>query len=144
MDTTRWLDDESRIQQAMFGELEGKTRQCFDRLCGLEGGLALIRFLHQRANTLLTADDIAYHLRLYPYAAVARSLQALAEMGLVRHVRAGNLVLFGLTEDPKKRELVHALYVWQDRWLARVDSLQQVIKGQARQRASQVRDRTRT
>ncbi len=140
MDTTRWLDDESRIQQAMFGELEGKTRQCFDRLCGLEGGLALIRFLHQRANTLLTADDIAYHLSLYPYAVVARNLQALAEMGLVRRVRAGNVVLFGLTEDSKKRELVRALYVWQDRWLARVNSLEQVIRGQASDAAAQTSD----
>ncbi len=140
MDAFRGLDDESRIQQAMFEELESKTRQCFDRLCGLEGGLALVRFLHQRANTLLTADDIAYHLRLYPYAAVARSLRALAEMGLVRSVRAGNVLLFGLTEDPKKRELVHALYVWQDRWLARVNSLEQVIRGQAREVTSQAGD----
>lgn len=140
MDTTRWLDDESRIQQAVFGELESKTRQCFDRLRVLEGGLALVRFLHQRANTLMTTDDIAYHLRLYPYAAVARSLHALTEMGLARRVRVGNLVLFGLTADARQRELVHALYVWQERWLARVNSLEQVIGGQRRKVASQARD----
>ncbi len=129
MNTPHWLDDESRIQQAMFGELEFKTRECFERLRVVEGGCALVRFLARRTNTLMTADDIAYYLQAYP--GIANTLHCLVEMGLVRCVRVPDVVLFGLTDDPEKRELVCRLCNWQDRWLTRVARLEHAIRGRA-------------
>lgn len=129
MNTLRWLDDESGIRQIVFGELESKTRECFERLHAIEGGCALVRFFAQRANTLMTADDIAYYLPAYP--GIANSLHCLVEMALVRCIRVPGVILFGLTDDPEKRELVRRLCKWQDRWLTRVARLEHAVRGRA-------------
>ncbi len=124
----QWLDDETHIRQVVLEELGAGTKDLFAQVSLFECGCPLLRFLDQNANTLMTIDDIAYHL-VEPYGEVACSLDKMIEMGLVRRVEAAGLVLYGVGEEMDKRRLIHDLCQWQDRWLARLAEIERVING---------------
>ncbi len=124
----QWLDDETQIRQVVFGELGTSMKDLFAQVSSLEGGCSLLRFLDQHANTVMTIDDISYHL-VEPHAKVARSLGKMIDLGLVKRVEAAGLELYGVTEQPEKRRLMHNLCLWQDRWLARLEEIERLING---------------
>ncbi len=124
----QWLDDETRIREVVFGELGTSMKDLFAEVSSLEGGCSLLRFLDQHANTLMTIDDIAYHL-VEPHARVARSLNKMIDLGLVKRVEAAGLVLYGVTDEPDNRRLMHSLCLWQDRWHARLLEIERLING---------------
>jgi hypothetical protein len=126
----QWLDDETHIRQVVLTELGAGTKDLFAQVSSLECGCSLLRFLDQHANTLMTIDDIAYHL-VEPYGEVACSLEKMIGMGLVRRVEAAGLVLYGITEEPDRSRLIHELCQWQDRWLARLAEIERVINGES-------------
>lgn len=125
----QWLDDETHIRQVVLKELGAGTKDLFAQVSSLECGCSLLRFLDQNANTLMTIDDIAYHL-VEPYGKVARSLEKMIDIGLVRRVRAAGLVLYGVTDESEKRCLMHSLCQWQDRWFERLAEIERVINGE--------------
>jgi hypothetical protein len=125
----QWLDDETHIRQVVLEELSASRKALFAQVSSLECGCSLLRFLDQHANTLMTIDDIAYHL-VEPYDKVACSLAQMIDMGLVRRVEAAGLVLYSVTEEPEKRRVIHGLCQWQDRWLARLAEIERVINGE--------------
>jgi hypothetical protein len=124
----QWLDDETHIRQVVLEELGASKKALFAQVSSLECGCSLLRFLDQHAKTLMTIDDIAYHL-VEPHGKVACSLAKMIEMGLVRRVDAAGLVLYGITEEPDKRRVIHGLCQWQDHWLARLAEIERVING---------------
>lgn len=125
----QWLDDETHIRQVVLDELGAGTKDLFAKVSSLECGCSLLRFLDRHENTLMTIDDIAYHL-VEPHSKVARSLDEMIDMRLVRRVEAAGFVLYGITEEPDRRRLVHGLCQWQDRWLARLAEIERVINGE--------------
>ncbi len=126
----QWLDDETHIRQLVLEELGAGTKDLFAQVSLFECGCSLLRFLDQHANTLMTIDDIAYHL-VEPYEEVACSLEKMIEMGLVRRVEAAGLVLYGVSQEMDERRLIHDLCQWQDRWLARLAEIERVINGKS-------------
>ncbi len=131
MDRVQWLDDTAGVQKAVLDDLATTAQEWFERISALESGCALVRFFNERANTLLSLEDIAYHL-IEPHAVMAGTVDALPKMGLIRCVPVAGVVLFGLTEDPKNRILVHTLCDWQERWRTRAASIERAVQGQAR------------
>ncbi len=126
----QWLDDETHIRQVVLDELGAGTKDLFAQVSSLECGCSLLRFLDQHANTLMTVDDIAYHL-VEPRGKVACSLDKMIEMGLVRRVEAAGLALYGVTERSDRRRMMRGLCQWQDRWLARLAEIKRVIDGES-------------
>lgn len=122
------VDDESRIERILFDELGTKPRELFDRVRGIDCGCALLRFLDANANSLITVDDIAYHL-VETSVMVERGIYALLDLGLVRCVDVEGLVFFGITADSEQRQNVRELCDWQDRWHARLLKIERMVSG---------------
>src|SRR5512143_3600099 len=96
----QWLDDESRVQEMLCGELGPRLRELFSEVRLVDGGLALLRLLNSDPNTLRTIDDFAFHLRK-PAAAAEKGLRGMVKLGLVRRIDAANITVFGVTRDPE-------------------------------------------
>lgn len=124
----QWLDDESRVQEMLCGELDPRLRELFSEVRLVDGGLALLRLLNSDPNTLRTIDDFAFHLRK-PAAAVEKGLRGMVKLGLVRRIDAANITVFGVTRDPDRRHLLGELCTWQDRWHKRLAQIEQVVDG---------------
>jgi hypothetical protein len=124
----QWLDDESNLHEMVYGELDTHLRDLFTQVRLLDGGGTLLRFMQAHANTLSTVDDIAYHLAA-PAPAVEKSLRTLVKLGLVRHIDAADITLYGITNDPDRRRLVRDLCAWQDRWHTRLTQIERAIEG---------------
>ena len=120
---------EPSLQELVCAELDPRLNDLFARVRPLDGGFTLLRFFAANANTLRTADDVAYHVGMSA-SAVDKSLHALSHMGLVRRVQAAGITLYALTEDPLKRRTVRDLCAWQDRWQARIAQIDRLINGQ--------------
>ncbi len=127
----QWLDDETHMREVVLSELGAGMKDLFAEASSLDGGCPLLRFLDQHANTLMTIEDVAYHL-VEPQAKVARALDKMIDLGLVRRVDAAGIVLYGVTELPEKRRLMHNLCEWQDRWRTRLEEIERLINGERR------------
>ncbi len=103
-------------------------RQLFAEISAVDGGWALLRFLDQNTNTLMTLEDIAFRLG-ESRGTIEKAACLMVELGLMRSVQAAGIGLFGITETPDKRRLVHALCSWQDHWHARLAGIERVIGG---------------
>ncbi len=125
----QWLDDETHMREMVLADLGGGMKDLFAQASSLDGGCALLRFLDQHANTLMTSEDIAYHL-VEPQAKVSDALDRMINLGLVRRVNAAGLVWYGVTEQPDKRRLMHNLCEWQSRWRTRLDEIERLINGE--------------
>ncbi len=130
MAQSQWLNDESRLQEIVYAELEAPLRELSRQIQRLDGGNALLHFLLAQAGTLRTVDDIAYH-QCQPAHAVQKSLRGLIRLGLVHHVDAAGVSLYGITRDPERRRWASDLCAWQDRWQARLAQLERAIGGAA-------------
>jgi hypothetical protein len=125
-----WFDDESVLPSALLTELDEHTRALFKQLCRLHCGIQLVRFLIENKHTLATVEGIAYHLN-EPPVKVDADVQELANLGLVRQVEVADLALFGLTMDSNRRQSMHDLYAWQERWQVRLSRIERAIDGKA-------------
>ncbi len=124
----QWLNDESQLQEMVFGELDSRLSDLVAQIRLVDGGFALVRFFKANANTLRTVDDIAF--RLHQAApAVEKGLRAMMKLNLVQRVEAGGVTWFGMTRDPERRRMVHDVCGWQDRWRARLAQIEQVVNG---------------
>lgn len=124
----QWLDDESRVQEMLCGELGPCLWELFSEVRLIDGGLELLRLLHLHPNTLRTIDDFAFHLHK-PAPVVEKGLRAMVKLGLVRRIDAASVVVFGITRDPDRRRLLVELCDWQDRWHKRLAQIEQVVDG---------------
>jgi hypothetical protein len=132
MAQTQWLDDEQFIHERMFDSTESHVRDLFDQLRRLEGGLPILRFLKENANTLLTSEDIAYFVK-QSQTEVEHSLNVMTHLGLTRCTDVVGLAFFGLTASHVQRQVVHDLFTWQDRWYARLALIGNAIDGRTPQ-----------
>ncbi len=130
MNDIRWDDIEVLSPRIVTASMNEKIRNLFFQVCVLDGGGPLLRLLNTKENSLLNADDIAYHLNQTP-ATVERNLRKLEELGWVRRMTLTDCAWFGLTTDPQKREIVRELLAWQDRWFARLEQMKHVVNGAA-------------
>lgn len=124
----QWLDDESRVQEMLCGELGPCLWELFSEVRLIDGGLELLRLLHLHPNTLRTIDDFAFHLHK-PAPVVEKGLRAMVKLGLVRRIDAASVVVFGITRDPDRRRLLVELCDWQNRWHKRLAQIEQVVDG---------------
>ncbi len=125
----QWPDDETRIRQIVLDDLGAGMRQMFAQISAVDGGWALLRFLDQNPKTLMTLEDIAFQVG-QSRSTTEKAERVMMELSLMRSVGAAGLTLFGMTEDPDKRRLVHALCSWQDHWHARLAGIERVINGE--------------
>jgi hypothetical protein len=114
----------------LLTELDEHTRALFKQLYRLHCGIQLVRFLVENTHTLATVEGIAYHLN-EPPAKVEADIQELANLGLVRQVEAADLTLFGVTVDSNRRQSMHELCTWQERWQVRLARIERAIEGKA-------------
>jgi len=126
MATLEWLDDESLTPEILLAELEQNVRALFNQVCAFDGGGALLRFLDAHANTLMTIDDIAYHLT-EANATVESGMRAMAQLGLARKIEVQGFRFYGITTDPAQRQLVRELCAGQDRWHARLERIERSV-----------------
>lgn len=124
----QWLNDESQLQQVVYGELEPQLSNLAAQIRLIDDGFALLRFIKSNSNTLRTVDDIAYYLH-QTAPAVDKSLRALLKLDLVRRVQVSGVTWFGMTRDPQQRRSVQDLCAWQDRWHKRLTQIDQVVNG---------------
>ncbi len=127
----QWLNDEQLIQESIIKEMPERTRELFEQVAELDGGVPLLRLLDSNPNTLKSLDDLAYNLH-QPESTVANTLHALVNLGLVRWVNVAGLGFFGLTTDWNGRETVRQICAWQDRWHARLARLGRMVDGACR------------
>jgi DNA-binding HxlR family transcriptional regulator len=128
MNELLWDDAESLSPRLLTANLDENVRALFLQVCSLDGACALLRLLNSTANSVLTADDIAYHLK-QAQAVVERNLRKLVELGWVRRLDLPDCTWFGLTTDPQRRKVVRELVAWQDRWFARLERMKHLING---------------
>ncbi len=132
---SRPFDDENTLREFVFDDAPERVRDLIERVSALDSGLALLRFLHVNANSLMTIDDLAYHLQT-PQTAVASTLSALLGLGLVQWVDVAGLAFFGITSDPDARRLADDVCHWQDRWHTRLEHIERLVDGAAEARFS--------
>ncbi len=128
MNEIRWEDIETFSPRVVTASLNERVRSLFFQVCMLDGGCALLRLLNSKRNSVMTADDIAYHLN-QTQAVVERNLRKMVELGWVRRVDMADCTWFGLTTEPHRQEIVRELLAWQDRWVARLEEMKLVING---------------
>ncbi len=128
----QWPDDEVRIRQMVLDDLGSGMRQLFAQISAVDGGWALLRFLDRNTNTLLTLEDIAFRLGELS-STIDNAACLMVELGLMQSVQAAGITLFGITSNPDRRRLVHALCSWQDHWHARLAGIERVINGETQQ-----------
>ncbi len=126
----QWPDDEARIRQIVLEDLGTGMRQMFAQISDVDGGWALLRFLDQNAKTLMTLEDIAFRLG-ESTGTIQNAVCVMDDLGLMRSLGAAGITLFGITDNPEKRRLVHALCSWQDHWHARLAGIERVINGES-------------
>jgi hypothetical protein len=132
-----WFDDEAVLRSVLLTELDEHTQMLFKQLCWLNCGIQLVRFLVENKHTLATVAGIAYHLNEAP-AKVEGDIQELENLGLVRQVDVADLTLFGVTTDSQRRQLMHDLCTWQERWQLRLGRIERAIDGKAVQGENRV------
>ncbi len=125
------FEAELQLQRLLFTDLEEEQRALFQRVHQLAGGCALLSYLDEHPQELLTAEDLAYHTR-EARAQIERSLHILVELDLVRQVTAAGTTFFGLNTDSKARRQVHDLFDWQHRWHTRLTRMEKLVDGHTR------------
>jgi len=110
------------LEQLPLGELDESERTVRAHLARLDCGFVLMTYLHAKANTLSTANGIAFRLRL-SRDLVEQALPTLLELGLTRRLDVG-LTLWGFTMDPEKRKTVERLVDLRDQWQTRVERIE--------------------
>ncbi len=121
------VEGESLLQVLVLAELDEKQRSVFKQIAAFDCGMPLLSFLDHNSNTFSTVDAIAFRLG-ESNRAVASTLQGLLELGLARCLQVGP-TLWGLSDDPERRELVRNLVNWQKRWQARLAEVERTISG---------------
>lgn len=128
MNELLWDDIELISPRVFTANLDENVRVLYQQVCSIAGACPLLRLLNSQANSVLTSDDIAYHLK-QPQAVVERNLRQLVELEWVRRVALADCTWFGLTTDSQKRKIVQELFAWQDRWSARLEQIKYAING---------------
>ena len=125
-----WLDDETVLPSVLLTELNEHTRALFQQIRTFNCGMSIVRFLVENEHTLVTVEGIAFHLNESPVK-VAGDIKALEELDLARRVvvNVADLVLFGVTRDSGRRQLMRDLCAWQERWQLRLARIDRTIDG---------------
>ncbi len=121
------VDGDNVLERLLLAELDLNTQATFSEVATLSHGILLLAFLDANPNTLSAADAIAFRLG-EDQEEIAESLRGLRRLGLVRRLDVGP-TLWGLTDDPEKRDLVRTLVEWQNRWKVRLARLDRVVWG---------------
>jgi hypothetical protein len=122
------LSFEPSFQKMLMAELSDQAQALFNHISELDLGPDLLRLFAAHPRTHLTADDIAYQLGESPEW-VEHDLCALVKMGVVQLTLAAEIVLYGLTTDPRQQRIIRELYAWQGHWELRLDQIKHVVLG---------------
>ncbi len=131
MTDLEWFDDDSMLQRLLLTELDEPTQTLYKYVHALDYGCSLLRLFVTQERTLLTAEDVAFHLNTQKEM-VARDLDALVMFGLVRRSEIAGVIFFGWVADSAKSRLVRELFKWQDRWHARLDRIAHLVGDSSR------------
>ncbi len=124
------FDNDKGAQEIVLSELDDANQELFAQVCGHKCGIALLRFLDAHPNSWLTLHDIAYRMKTATED-IECGLAALKDLGLVHIQRIADLEFFRATTDPARRQMIRDLCWWQDRWLGRIERIEQLVLGNA-------------
>ena len=96
------LDETSFAQTVLLEGLGLEMRDLVDRLCALDCGWRLLRFLIQNPNIMI-------------------------KLGLMRQTDLAGITFFGMTKDAEARQIISDLCIWHDQWCARIDQINRLI-----------------
>ncbi len=128
----RGTDDGSRLRELILNDLDGEERRLFEQVHSLDGACAILGYLDEHRNEVLTADDLAFHSQEPPPIA-ATAVRGLIALGLLRRVDAQGMTFFGLVAEPSRRERVHKLFNWQRGWRSRLALIENLVDGRLAQ-----------
>ena len=109
-------------------ELDEPARALYTSVHELEYGCSLLRLFAKNKRTLLTAEDVVFHLNA-PNGRVESDLDALVQSGLIRRIEVAGVTFFGRVTDSAQSRLVRDLLAWQDHWHARIAKMTHWIDG---------------
>jgi DNA-binding IclR family transcriptional regulator len=112
----------------VIAELSDSAKTLFAELGRIPCCLMILHFLRSNASTLLTADDVAYHLAK-PLALVEKGLATLAHLDLVQSTTVTGITFYRFATHPAHQSLAHELCAWQDRWETRLKQIAHLIWG---------------
>lgn len=127
MDLER-LGDEVLNRKMLLADLSENAKRLFDELSQFESCLLILHFLNSNAATMLTADDIAYHVSK-PIKDIQHDLDVLTQVYLVETTYVTGVTFYHFTKNPVQRRLAQELCAWQDRWETRIRNIAQYIWG---------------
>ena len=122
------LGDAMPDSEVVLADLSENAKRLFGELSRFQCSLLILHFLHSNAATLLTADDVAYHVGK-PIAVIEIDLAALAQRGLVQATTVAGVTFYRYTTNPSQQELAQELCTWQDRWENRIHAIVRLIWG---------------
>ncbi len=125
------LDDGSTLLDVLLNDLDNEERELFVRVHQVSSGCAIMGYLDAHPNEMLTMDDLAFQLQ-EARGMVESGVRGLAALGLLREIDAGDVVFFGLAEEPARRVQVHRLFNWQRGWHTRLARIENLVDGHAR------------
>lgn len=98
------LADQRIFQDVMLRELNEEQRMLLSQVLRFDCGYTLLQFMHEHPRELLTADDIAFHLKAPP-TCVESTLHALMGVGMTEQREIAGLSFFGFAGYAVRRQL---------------------------------------
>ncbi len=123
-----WFEDESHLDELLFGELDEPTQQLVGRVHQLSCGCALLRFLSERPRESMVAEDIAFHLKS-SVACVRNSLEGLTALELVCRRDILGMSFWGLATSNRQHRRVQTLCTWRNHWETLLIRLGNILEG---------------
>lgn len=120
--------DANLDREMVLADLSDNAQGLFAELSRFPSCLLILHFLHSNATTLLTADDVAYHVG-QSITAAEKDLNKLAQLELVQATTVAGVTFYRFTTNPMQQKLAQELCTWQDRWEARIRDIVHLIWG---------------
>lgn len=115
-------------RETVIGDLSDSAKKLFAELCQFKCCLLILHFLRSNAATLLTADDIAYHLEK-PVATIEQDLAKLVQLNLAQTTQVTGIMFYRFTIIPAQQKLAQEVCSWQDRWETRIRDIVLMLWG---------------
>ncbi len=123
------FDDESRLRDLLLSELDEEERELLICVHRLGNGCAILGYMDEHPNELLTLDDLAFHIR-ESRRQLEPSVRELLALRLLRRKDLADMTFYGLAEAPAIRSHVHELFNWQRGWHTRLARIENMVSGQ--------------
>lgn len=122
------LDDQMFSQEMLLADLSDDAKTLFAELARFQYCLQILYYLRSNASTMLTANDLAYHLAKPP-GTIDKDLATLAQLGLAQTISVAGITMYQFATNPARQKVAQELCAWQDRWETRIKEIVRLIWG---------------